>query len=368
MSKTKIFFSDVAGTHYRTGIFTLLDKYYDITWCFGKGNNSIPKIEDNLLNKVRRTDIVKLFSNWYWQRGIFKSLWKNYDYYILNGELYSLAVWAFIFLNKIFFRKKVYFWSHGWYGRESRLKKYLKSIYFSMPTGAFFYGNYARKIMQEEGLSVNNIYVVHNSLDYTKQLRLRKNSLSSNVLKEHFNNSNVNIIFIGRLTSSKKLDMIIDAVASLKKDNLFFNVTFVGEGEAKDKLLKLAKSQKVPCWFYGACYDEETNAKLIASADICVSPGNVGLTAIHSMMFGTPVITHDRFPNQGPEFEAIKQDETGGFFKENDTDSLSSAIKNWIISHKDRENIRQKCYAEIDSFWNPEYQLKIISDVIPFKM
>lgn len=368
MSKTKIFFSDVAGTHYRTGIFTLLDKYYDITWCFGKGNKTIPKIDDNLLKKVRRTYIVNLFSNWYWQKGIVKSLWKDYDYYILNGELYSLAVWIFTFINKLFFRKKVYYWSHGWYGRESNLKKKLKSVYFTMPTGAFFYGNHAREIMKKEGLSIENIHVVHNSLDYSKQLLLRKNSLSDNILKEHFGNDNFNIIFIGRLTNSKKLDMLINAVTLLKKENLFFNVTVVGEGEAKSKLFELAESQNVPCWFYGACYDEELNAQLIASADICVSPGNVGLTAIHSMMFGTPVITHDNFPYQGPEFEAVRQNETGSFFKENDTESLSTAIKNWVFTHKDRNEIRQKCYNEIDSAWNPKYQLKVISEVIPFEV
>lgn len=36
-------------------------------------------------------------------------------------------------------------------------------------------------------------------------------------------------------------------------------------------------------WFYGSCYDEQTNAELIYNADMCVAPGNVGLTAIHAM-------------------------------------------------------------------------------------
>ena len=62
----------------------------------------------------------------------------------------------------------------------------------------------------------------------------------------------------------------------------------------------------------GECYSEETNAKLIYNADLCVAPGNIGLTAIHVMMFGCPAITHNDFKWQMPEFEAIKSMETLG--------------------------------------------------------
>ena len=39
--------------------------------------------------------------------------------------------------------------------------------------------------------------------------------------------------------------------------------------------------------------------------DITVSPDKVGLTAIHSMAYGRPVITHDNMDRQGPEVEAV---------------------------------------------------------------
>jgi glycosyltransferase involved in cell wall biosynthesis len=42
--------------------------------------------------------------------------------------------------------------------------------------------------------------------------------------------------------------------------------------------------------FYGESYNERELAPLIALADVCVSPGNVGLTAIHALTYGTPVI------------------------------------------------------------------------------
>ena len=44
-----------------------------------------------------------------------------------------------------------------------------------------------------------------------------------------------------------------------------------------------------------------------------VSPGNVGLTAIHSLSYGTPVLTHNNFNNQMPEVESIQPGFNGYF-------------------------------------------------------
>lgn len=365
MSKTKIFYCDITASHYRTGIFSLLEKYYDVTWRFGDSHKSIKKIREGILKDTKQTHVYKLPFNWFWQKGIIGSLAKKYNYYVMAGELYSMSLWFFLILNKLFYKKKVFLWSHGWYGRESSIKIILKKLFFSLSTGAFFYGERAKEIMANQGMKVDNIYVIHNSLDYNQQLSLRKETTLSSPLQKHFKNKNSNVIFIGRLTYSKKLEMIIKAACILRRKGLYINITFVGEGEAKEKIERLAYENEIECWFYGACYDEELNAQLLASADICVSPGNVGLTAIHSLMYGTPVITHNNFSNQGPEFESIKEGLTGKFFKENDIDSLAKTMEEWLLMHDSREIVRHQCYAEIDSFWNPEYQLKIFSKVIP---
>ena len=121
---------------------------------------------------------------------------------------------------------------------------------------------------------------------------------------------------------------------------------------------------KEKVWFYGALYDEKKIAEFLYNADICVSPGNVGLTDMHAMTFGCPVISHDNFPLQMPEFEAIEPGKTGAFFKEDDTDSLAEAIRNWMANCGDREAVRQACYKVIDEKYNPHVQIRIIKDII----
>ena len=117
--------------------------------------------------------------------------------------------------------------------------------------------------------------------------------------------------------------------------------------------------------FYGDCYDEEIIAKHIYNSDLVVSPGNVGLTAIHSMSYGTPVITHNNFKNQMPEVESIKSGVTGDFFEENNEESLFFSIKNWFKERSyDRDKIRNSCFKQIDSKFNPQYQKDIIGNVL----
>ena len=102
-------------------------------------------------------------------------------------------------------------------------------------------------------------------------------------------------------------------------------------------------------------------------ADLCVSPGNVGLTAMHSMVFGTPVITHNCFKYQMPEFEAIRLGETGDFFEYNDSHSLAATISHWFqIKQDKRDEVRVACYQEIDNEWTPEFQMDVIKKNLKF--
>lgn len=114
-------------------------------------------------------------------------------------------------------------------------------------------------------------------------------------------------------------------------------------------------------WFYGACFDEKTNAELIYNADLCVAPGNIGLTAMHVLMFGCPAISHNNFKRQMPEFESIIPGQTGDFFEYDNVDDLARSISRWFaLKSGCREEVRKTCYKEIDDYWNPHYQLNLI--------
>lgn len=312
---------------------------------------------------------IKHIGCWSYHPGIQKLLWKDYDAYILLGESRSLSTWLFCLRAWLFHpKKRVYFWSHGWYGKESRIERIVKKWLFMLPNcGSFLYGNYSRDLMIKEGFNPEKLYVIHNSLAYDEQVAIRKQLTPSPIYKEHFGNENPNLMFVGRLTHIKKLDLVIRAMALLKYKGQSYNMTFIGGGETQDELQKLASGLGLEknVWFYGPCYDEKELSGLIYNADLCVSPGNVGLTAMHTMVFGTPVLTHNDFPHQMPEFEAIHDGETGSFFKIDDVESLAESISKWCIEKGDkREEVRRACMKEIDENWTPQYQIKVLKEHI----
>lgn len=109
--------------------------------------------------------------------------------------------------------------------------------------------------------------------------------------------------------------MIVDSIATLKEQGTMTNAIFIGKDVEGVDLGAYAEKMNVEkqIWMYGPCYEDKILAELFYNSQVCVSPGNVGLTAIHSLTFGCPVITHGDFPHQGPEFESIIPGKTGDF-------------------------------------------------------
>ena len=363
----KVFYVDNVASHYRKAIFLLMDKTYDITYLFGQSLGDIKQMDTSLLKgKVEKTKTRKVWKEWYWQPGVVCKAFQSFDRYLLIGDPWALSTWLICIIMRIMGKSdRVFFWGHGWYGKETRLRSFVKKQFYGLASGGIFlYGNYARRLMIEEEFDPKKLFVIHNSLDYENQIVLRKKLTPNKIYWDHFTNNYKNLIFVGRLTKVKKLDILLSALKSCSAHGHIYNLTFVGNGEKKEELQLLTKQLSLDnqVWFYGACYDENVLGELIFNADLCVAPGNVGLTAMHSMVFGTPVITHNNFPYQMPEFESIHEGATGAFFKQDDVESLRDTIISWIEGNKDREVIRRACYQEIDEQWTPEYHMEILKN------
>lgn len=354
---------------YREPIYQLMDKELDVDWYFaGNATRNLKMFNYKLLKRcnlsMEEKPIVGPVS---YYKGWKDLKLEDYDYLVIPGVIRCLSEWKII---RKFGRKqkgpKVFLWTHGWYGKESKIQKIIKKYFFSKVDGFFLYGDYARNLMIQEGFEEQRLHVIKNSLDYDRQLQLRKQITSSDVYSSHFGNNNPVIVFIGRLTPVKQLDQLIDAVALLKQRGEEYNIALVGDGDMKESLQQEASSKGIAdnVWFYGSCFDEKTNAELIYNADLCVAPGNIGLTAMHVLMFGCPAISHNDFKWQMPEYESIHPGKTGDFFERNNIKALSESISKWFKENRNnREEVRKACFKEIDTCWNPHYQLDLIKQV-----
>jgi len=292
-----------------------------------------------------------------WQKGVITRTFDNVSAVIFLGEMTIMSTW----IAAIIFRLrgvKVIFWGHGIYGNESTFKLLLRSLFLRLASHNLVYEKRGKKIMLEHGFKLDKISVVYNSINYEQQLNLFQ-KLEKEKKHSIFKNNYPVLLFIGRLTKQKKIEQLIEAVKILN-EKLNFNLLIIGEGEEKLSLEELAQDliKENKCIFYGKSYDEDELSRLIYNSDLTVSPGNVGLTAIHSLSYGTPVCSHSNFSNQMPEVESIIEGENGFLFKENHVQSIVNGIISWFENKKsiDKKKIREV----VDKYYNPTYQKDVI--------
>ncbi|MFC2766011.1 MAG: glycosyltransferase [Prevotella sp.] len=355
------------GTHYRLPIFKEIEKNFSCAFYIGDHiQESIKTFNYSELKGYKKTVKNKFLSSFYWQKGTVSLINENYQYYILDGEPYCLSSWFILLLAKLK-SKKTISWTHGWYGREGIIKKLIKKCFFNLFSTLMVYNEYAIHLMKEVGIPEKKMYCIANSLNSDYEKEIRSQLRPTDIYRSHFENSNPTIIYCGRIQKWKRLEMLIDAASNLKQQGISINLIFIGKDIDSVNIEKYATKQNLSdqIWMYGPCYDDLLLGELFYNANVCVSPGNIGLTAIHSLSFGCPIITHGNFPYQGPEFEAIRPGITGDFFQQGNIEDLARTIKKWInISSKEREKIRERCFDEIDRKWNIHHQIEVIKEVI----
>lgn len=356
---------------YRAGIYRAMDADPSVEFDFVAGEEStggIALMDASGLKGFRGYvhNVYRKGGKLVWQKGaIRKAFAKRYDAYILTGNPGIRSNWVIALLARLL-RRPVYLWSHGLYGDETGWKLRKNMAWFRLAGHLLLYGERAYNLLQAKGFPTERMTVIYNSLDYDKQRAIRERIGDRGFIRNYFGEDRPLLIFVGRLTATKKLDMLLEALALLDRQGTACNLVLVGEGPARESLEEQAERLGLTdrVWFYGETYDEHIIGTLLYHSDVCVSPGNVGLTAMHALMFGTPVVTHDNLNRQMPECEAIAQGVNGGFFAEGNVTALADAIRPWVgLSTARREEVREVCHRVMDEKFNPEKQMTILRTV-----
>lgn len=358
--------------HYRAGILReLLQSTEHEYWLVGGDQSTEPSVKAWLIENPARFILApcrKLISTLLLQRGLLRLGWRrDLDAVVYLGNPYFLSTWLSAALARLT-GKRVLFWTHGWTRSETGIKAALRKLFYQLAHGLLLYGHSARTAGLNNGFASANLHVIYNSLDYEaqKQARDRVDPASLSPLKQQLfgDATTPMIVCSARLTTACRFDLLLEAMARLRAENHPVNLLLIGDGPERAPLEAQAQRLGVPVKFFGACYDEDTLARLIMAAHVTVSPGKVGLTAIQSLAFGTPVITHDDLEAQGPEWEAIQPGTTGDFCRRGDVADLARVIKTWTLQPELDPATRLACHRLLDRFYNPAFQCRAIGRAV----
>ena len=300
----------------------------------------------------------------FWQTGLQAlALFGRCRVIVYWGEAHRLSTWISAILARLV-GKRVVFWTHGIYGNEGAVKRLIRTCFYRLADVLLLYGQHGRQHLERAGIPADRLWVINNSLDVKAQLTLvdsvNRGDLA-NLRKQYCDDSERLFIFVGRLEPQKRLDMLVEAVALLWKSGVKSKTLLIGTGSEQDSLTRQAKRLGVEEFivFYGECYEDAKVLPMLCMADICVSPGEVGLTAMHALISGTPVITHDDLANQMPECEAVRIGESGYFFRRGDVNDLVEKMTTCLEALNSGQITRHSCRSVVEKEYTPEYQRSV---------
>lgn len=353
--------------HYRKAVVEALARSEVADFTFiGDDHEYLHSIEPAKFSdavKFRRAPTHHLFGPFMWQWGaITWAINPQFDTVIMHSVPHWPCTWIGAILARLL-GKRVFFWGHGYLYEPKGLKGLLRRLFHSIPNGLLLYGRRAKDFAIRTGARPADLHVIYNSLDLDLQLELLRSmnpERGAELRKSLFGAECEGVVVsTTRLIAIRRIDLLIEAIAQLNTAGKKLALILVGDGPERSRLENLARQQRVPVHFEGACYREERIAELVSCANLSVAPGKVGLTAIHAMGYGIPVISNDDADSQMPEWEAIIPGKTGSYYRNGDLVSLTSAIEFWMQPGR-AETARAECIRLLSRFWNPRYQRRAI--------
>ena len=367
--------------HYRVPVFRQLSQNpnMDFTLCAGDNPESwggamiasasdIGTADGVNWHKVKSIRLKFWPFKWYeWQPGAVKYIWKNNPDAIICLGNYSLSNCLIRIVCKL---KDIPLidWTIGVMGPETGLKWAIRKFYLNWCKAHLLYGEFARDWYINHGFKKEACFVVRNSLDFEKQVIVRDSLTAEDVVRvrEEFGVDNSEarlLVHPGRVELKKNLPLLFEAMKILKGKGRKLKLLLIGKGREEEVLRKLAKDLGLEeeVVFFGECYEEEKIGLLFTASDLTVVPGVTGLISMHSLVYGTPILTrYNTAYAHGPEVEAVVEGKTGGYFEDGNVEDLVEKMEYLLYEEPCKPRMIDACKAMIEGEFNPAYQEKVV--------
>jgi len=236
-------------------------------------------------------------------------------------------------MTKVWKRTPIIWWSLGAIPkRHMTLKaKIGDSIqkYCTLKSSAIFsYGEHSKKYFIRLGVDSNKIIVGHNTIDEQSVLNdivgIDRKQLYSLKKELSIPEDGTTAVYCGRLTSGKKVDVLLKAFAQVINDDTnLHHLIIIGDGPERAYLKRLSIELQIEkqVSFVGQQYEHLSLYFLLGN--FCVLPGLGGLAINHAFAHSLPVICG---PADGTEEDLVQNGKTGILIDEVTTDKLRESM------------------------------------------
>lgn len=238
---------------------------------------------------------------------------------------------------------RVVLWGHGYSKREAGWRAWLRRASGRAGHALVTYNRTAARSLVAAGFDEQRVFVALNALDQAPIQKARRAwtqdpSRLEAFCREHALGAHAAgaspgapgqvLLFVSRLTHENRVDRLIDAAATLRSRHPGLVVAIVGKGEALEDLRAHARRAGVEdaVRFLGAIYEEDGLAPWFCVSSAFCYPENIGLSILHAMGYGLPVVTSDKREAQNPEIEALEHEVNGLTYAHGDQAALVATL------------------------------------------
>ena len=335
--------------HYRRDVFDKLvnNRELNISIVAGSGFNGIKSLSDPRYKTFEFLSFKLAGHEFYYLKGAVRFiLSKKPDAIICTGvDFHQLHTIILFFIQRLIKGKKFFWWSHATLGNQGAFGKWVRKVIYKNSTGIMAYSENGKNTLIREGINAHSICVVNNSLNSSDY------GFLTGVVNKTAYTEPLNLIFCGRITKSKKLDLLIKALSKINQQKLTeFYCEIVGAGDAESLVADVKQNRlENKIIFTGELYDSELSQHLLRS-DLMVYPGGIGLSIVQSLSYGIPVITTDKEELHGPEIELLDPGKNGDLYKDGSVEDLAEKIMQWKLKLlKSRNEIATACIQSVNA-------------------
>lgn len=268
-----------------------------------------------------------------WQRAMLPNAkLRRGDVVVVNGNPRFLSTLKFAYLAR---RRGVgvVWWGHGWSPTSRGWTTWIRGQIMRVVQAVLLYTDEEAVQWRARLPATVGVFGAQNAID--QSVAQRETALWSAQraaafrLEQGLEERKV-LLFCGRLRTKPYVgvDLLLQALARLTSTDASYLAVIIGDGEDRARLQGLAQELGVAAnvrWL-GAQYAESANAPWFLSATCFVYPGPIGLSLLHAMGYGLPVITHGDRRRHNPEIAALRNGWNGFEFTDADAGDLADKI------------------------------------------
>jgi glycosyltransferase involved in cell wall biosynthesis len=248
---------------------------------------------------------------------------------------------------------------HGLGKRETWLRRRVRNALIALADACILYSKGQADALLAEGQPQSKIFVAPNSVD-PAPIDAARAVWPRERVESHFRDHHCvpgrTLLYISRLERWKRVDLLLQAVARLAPNDQALTAVIIGDGEDRPRLEALAAELGIAdrIRFVGALYDEMAIAPWMLGSACLAFPAAIGLSMLHALHYGLPVVTSDDRLPHGPEVEALEPGRNGYFYRDGDVDSFADALGRCLGRADPTDPLRQGALATVtgSNAWN----------------